>query len=75
VKKPAHIVTARIEQRVAELQLLAAATAVVWGRSPGRSFERIADEAQDDTGRFLARIVAALHDTRPQDNGGNRSTT
>jgi hypothetical protein len=53
LKKSQEVVTMRIEQRVAELQLLAAATAVAWGRSPGRPFERIADEARDSTDRFI----------------------
>jgi len=38
---------ARIALRVAELRLLGAATAVVWGRSPKKSFEQIAGEAHE----------------------------
>jgi hypothetical protein len=60
VKNPPELVALRIEQRVAELQLLAAATAVVWGRSPGLPFEAIADEAQNDARRFIERTRRAL---------------
>jgi hypothetical protein len=44
---------ALITLRVAELRVLAATTAVVWGRSPGRTFEQIAGEAHDGAKRFL----------------------
>jgi hypothetical protein len=42
-----------IALRVAELRVLAAWTAVVWGRSPGKSFEQIVSEVHDSTKRFV----------------------
>jgi hypothetical protein len=60
VRKSPDVIAALIAQRVAELHLLAAATAVVWGRSPGRSFEQIAGEAQDNTERFIERTRRVL---------------
>ena len=67
MRKSPDVVAARIEQRVAELRLLAAATAVVWGRSPGRPFEQIAGEARDGTERFIEgtrRVLGAPQDRR-----------
>jgi hypothetical protein len=49
------LLAARITLRVAELRLLAAATAVVWGRTPRKSFEQIAGEAHASAKRFLER--------------------
>jgi hypothetical protein len=60
MKKSPDVIAARIEQRVAELNLLAATTAVVWGRSPEKSFEQIAGEAQDSTDRFIERTRRML---------------
>jgi hypothetical protein len=60
MKKPADVVTARIEQKIAELRVLACTTAVLWGRSPDRPFEQIVDEAQDSTARFVERTRRAL---------------
>jgi hypothetical protein len=70
VKNPQDVVAARIEQRVAELRLLAAMTAVVWGRSPGRPFEQVAGEAQDGTERFIERMRRVLG--APQDRRAAR---
>lgn len=42
----AELSAAMIALRVAELRLLAATTAVVWGRSPRKSFEQIASAAR-----------------------------
>ena len=41
----AEVSAAMIALRVAELRVLAAATAVLWGRSPTKSFEQIASAA------------------------------
>jgi hypothetical protein len=69
VRKSPDVVAALIGQRVAELHLLAAATAVVWG-SPGRSFEQIAGEAQDGAACFIARTRRAL--SGPEDGQAAR---
>jgi hypothetical protein len=53
VKKSPEVVALRIEQRVAELRVLAAATVVAWGQSPGLPFEVIADAARADTEKFI----------------------
>jgi hypothetical protein len=46
--------------RVSELRLLAAATAVVWGRSQGKSFEQIARKARDGAERFVEQTRRAI---------------
>jgi hypothetical protein len=56
----ATVRAAMITLRVAELRLLAAATAVAWGRSPGKSFEQIAGEAHDSAKRFLEALRTVI---------------
>ena len=52
-----ELIAARIALRVAQLGVLAATTAVVWGRSPGKPFEQIAGEALARARRFHDRLM------------------